>query len=183
VARIARIGEAVLALKEVEFLGATRSGDPYERAQFLVESVLEKLETEWQLKDTSGGVVARVKRIRTAILADMVAGHVTPKERERRWRHLTASYYVQQISHYPRDYILPEKNLPERVVETVERLEEDFVDLSHKYEPFHAIVEVGEAIPVGTHRDREAEGDPIMAEVHRQLQSMIDGLAAERTPI
>ena len=88
--------------------------------------------------------------LRTAILPDMVAGNVTPEERERRWRHLAACYYVQQISHYPRDYILPEKNLPERVVETVERLEEDFVDRSHKNEPFHAVVEVGEAIPVGT---------------------------------
>ena len=131
----------------------------------------------------TGGVIARVKRIRTAILTDIMTSQLSSDERDRRWRDLAASYYVQQISHYPRDYILREKNLPERVVETVERLEEDFVDEARKYEPFHAVVEVGEAIPVGTQRDREAGGDPIMTEVHRQLQAMIDGLAAERTPV
>jgi 1-acyl-sn-glycerol-3-phosphate acyltransferase len=183
VARIRRIAEALLSLKEIEFLGATRAGDPFERAEFLMESVLEKLETEWQIKDNSGGVIARVKRLRTAILPEMITGTITPSERDRRWRHLTAIYYVQQIASYPRDYILPEKNLPERVVETVERLEEDFVDSSHKYEPFHAVVDVGGAIPVGTHRERGGESDPIMDEVRRQLQSMIDAMAAERTPV
>ena len=83
----------------------------------------------------------------------MVAGKVTPEERERRWRDLAACYYAQQMSHYPRDYILREKNLPERVVETVERFEEDFTDHMRVHEPFHAVIQVGEAIPVGTQRD------------------------------
>ena len=183
VERIGKIGAALLSLKEIEFLGASRTGNTYERAQHLIDSVLEKLEGEWNLKDASGGVISRVKRLRSAIMADMMAGKVTAEDRERRWRHLTASYYVQQISHYPRDYILREKNLPERVVETVERLEEDFLDTARVYHPLHAITQIGEAIPVGTERDRRAEGDPIMAEVRRQLQSMIDALAAERTPV
>jgi 1-acyl-sn-glycerol-3-phosphate acyltransferase len=183
VERVARIGEAHLALKEVEFLGASRSGDPYDRAQYFIETNLTQLEDDWQIKDTSGGVIARVKRIRTAIMADLRKNTLTPDERERIWRDLAACYYVQQMSHYPRDYILRKKNLPERVVETVERLEEDFADQARKYEPFHAVVQVGEAIPVGTQRDRAAVGDPIMDEVRRQLQSMIDELAAERTPV
>jgi hypothetical protein len=183
VSRIRRIAEALLSLKEIEFLGATRTGDPYERAEYLIESVLEKLEKEWQVRDSSGGVIARVKRIRTAILPDMVTGNITQADRDRRWRHLTAIYYAQQIASYPREYILPEKNYPERIVETIERLEEDFSDHSQKYEPFHAVADIGEAIPVGAERDRGGEGDPIMAEVRRQLQSMIDGMAAERTPV
>jgi hypothetical protein len=141
------------------------------------------LESRWQLKDKSGGVMARVKRLRTVILADMMAGKVAPEERQRRWRDLSASYYAQQMSQYPRDYILREKNLPERVVETVERFEEDFTDRTHKFEPFHAVIKVGEAITVSPHRDRDAAGDPVMAEVKRQLQSMLNELAAERTPV
>jgi 1-acyl-sn-glycerol-3-phosphate acyltransferase len=183
VSRIRRIAEALLSLKEIEFLGATRTGDPYERAEYLIESVLEKLEKEWQVRDSSGGVIARVKRIRTAILPDMVTGNITQADRDRRWRHLTAIYYAQQIASYPREYILPEKNYPERIVETIERLEEDFSDHSQKYQPFHAVVDIGEAIPVGAERERGGEGDPIMAEVRRQLQSMIDAMAAERTPV
>ncbi len=181
--RIGKLGDAFLSLKEVEYLGVAQSGNPYDRAEHFIEAVLERVERDWQQKDTSGGVVARVKRLRTVILPDMVAKKVTPEERERRWHDLAALYYAQQISHYPRDYILPEKNLPERVIETVERLEEDFTDKSHKFEPFHAVVEIGEAIPVGPDRDRAAEGDPVMEEVHRQLQTMMNGLAAERTPV
>jgi 1-acyl-sn-glycerol-3-phosphate acyltransferase len=181
--RIDKIGQALLALKEVEFLGAPRSGNPFERAEYLMEELLTKLESAWQIKDSSGSVIARVKRLRTTILADMVAGTITPEERGRRWRDLAACYYAQQMSHYPRNYILREKNLPERVVETVERFEEDFTDRMRVHEPFHAVIQVGEAISVGTHRERAMGVDPIMAEVRRQLQSMIDGLAAERTPV
>jgi 1-acyl-sn-glycerol-3-phosphate acyltransferase len=184
VERIGRIGHALLSLKEIEFLGAPRSGNPYERTEHLVQQVLANLEAAWQVKDSSGNVIARVKRLRTAILADMVGKQLTAEERARRWRDLAACYYAQQMSHYPRDYIiLREKNLPERVVETVERFEEDFTDRVRVHAPFHAVIQVGEAIPVSTHRERGAGTDPIMAEVRRQLQAMIDELAAERTPV
>ena len=182
--RIAKLGDALLALKEIEYLGAARSGNLYDRAEQFVETVLNRVEDAWDQKDRSGGVIARVKRLRTLILADMVAGKVTPEERERRWYDLAALYYAQQISHYPRDYITAGKNLPEHVIETVERLEEDFIDHAHLYQPLRAVVEVGEAIPVGPERVRDEEGgDPIMAEIRTQLQAMMDGLAAERTAV
>jgi 1-acyl-sn-glycerol-3-phosphate acyltransferase len=181
--RITKIGQALLSLKEIEFLGAPRSGNIYERAEKLVEEELSRLEAEWQIKDTSGSPTMRVKRLRTAILPDMMAGRVTPEERQRRWRDLAAAYYAQNISHYPRDYILREKNLPERVVETVERLQEDFTDRMSIHEPFHAVIQVGEAIPVGTERIRDDLGDPVMAEVRRQLQTMMNEMAAERTAV
>ncbi len=147
--RIGKIGQALLSLKEIEFLGASRGGNLYERAEKLVEEVLTKLESDWHIADSSGSPIARVKRVRTAILPDMVAGRVSPEDRERRWRDLAAAYYVQQISHYPRDYILRDKNLPERVVETVERLQEDFTDKVSVHEPLHAVIQVGRGNPRG----------------------------------
>jgi 1-acyl-sn-glycerol-3-phosphate acyltransferase len=184
VERIGKIGQAFLSLKEIEFLGTSRpSNNIYERAERLVEDVLSQLEKDWQITDTSGNTMLRVKRLRTALLPDLISGNLTREERARRWRDLAAAYYMQQISHYPRNYILRDRNLPERIVETVERLEEDFTDKMSLYQPFHATIEVGEAIPVGTERIRDDLGDPIMANVRRQLQAMIDGMAAERTPI
>jgi 1-acyl-sn-glycerol-3-phosphate acyltransferase len=180
--RIGKLGQALLTLREVETFGEARSGNLYERAEKLVEHLLNKLEADWKIGDTSGSAIARVKRIRTAILPDMAAGRVTPDERVRRWRDLADAYYAQQLSHYPRDYILREKNLPERVLETIERLEEDFTDHMTKNGPFHTVIQVGEAIPIGTQRTRDELGDPVMAEIRRQLQTMINELAAERTP-
>jgi 1-acyl-sn-glycerol-3-phosphate acyltransferase len=181
--RIGRIGQALLSLKEIEFAGAPRDGNLYERAEKLVEDVLSKLEAEWQVKETTGNAMVRVKRVRSVILPDMMTGKVTLEERERRWRDLAALYYAQNISHYPRDYILREKNLPERVVETLERLQEDLTDTMQVHRPFHAVIQVGEAIPVGTDRVRDELGDPVMAEVRRQLQTMINELAAERAAV
>ena len=89
--RIDKIGQALLSLKEIEYLGEPRSGNLYERAEKLVEELLDKLEADWKINDTSGSVIARVKRLRTAILPDMVAGKVTPEERARRWRDLAAA--------------------------------------------------------------------------------------------
>jgi 1-acyl-sn-glycerol-3-phosphate acyltransferase len=184
VERIDKIGQALLSLKEIEYLGAPREGNPYERAEKLVEETISKLEDEWNIKDRSGGTIARVKRIRTAILPDLVARRVSQDERERRWRHLAACYYAQQMSHYPRDYIMREKNLPERLVETVERFEEDFTDRVRVNGPFKCTIDVGEPLSVGTQRERvNGPGDPVMLEVRRQLQSMMDALAAERTPV
>jgi hypothetical protein len=181
--RIGKLGQALLTLREIETFGDARTGNLYLRAEQLVSHLLEKLEAEWKIGDSTGSVIARVKRIRTAILPDLVGGKVTVEERAKRWRDLADAYYAQQLSHYPRDYILREKNLPERIVETVERFEEDFTDVMTKNQPFHTIIQVGEAIPVGTQRVRDETGDPVMVEVRRQLQTMINELAAERTPI
>ena len=59
VERIDKIGQALLALKEVEYLGAPRSGNPFERAEFLVQQILTTQEARWKINDSSGGVIAR----------------------------------------------------------------------------------------------------------------------------
>ncbi len=178
--RINRIGNALLALKEVEYFGEPRTGNPFDRAERLINEMLAKMEADWNIKEAGGGVIARVKRLRTAIVSGMIGSQLAPQERERRWRDLAACYYVQQISHYKRDYLHRSGNFPERVIETVERFEEDFTDKMPTFGPFQAVVDVGEAIPVGPHRDRSSAADPIMVEVKRQLETMIGNLAAER---
>ncbi len=180
VERIGRIGAALIALKEIEYLGAAREGNPHDRAEALIREVLERLEKKWGGASRGGSVVARVKALRSAILPDMIAKKVTDAEREDRWRDLAACYYVQQIAHYQRGYIRSGDALPERILETVERMEEDFTDNANYHGPLHCTMMVGEAIEVGTHRVRDAEGDPAMVETHRSLQAMLDQMVAER---
>jgi hypothetical protein len=87
------------------------------------------------------------------------------------------------MAHYPRKYISDGPNLPERVLETVERLEEDFTDKTVNHGPMHVTIDVGEAVVVDSQRDRAAKQDPAMAQVAEQLQTMLDALVAERTPV
>lgn len=185
VQRIAKIGEALLSLKEVEYLGAAVEGEPHARALDLIAKTLRRIEEKWGVAngDKDPGylnVVSRVKRIRTVVLPDLIEKKVPPDQREDRWRDLAACYYLQQIAHYPRGYITGEKDLPERVLETVERMVEDYCDRVSYHGPLHCTMQVGEAIEVSSERDRSAESDPAMALAAERLQAMLDGLAAER---
>ncbi len=180
VERLNRIGQALLSLKEIEYLGGAHSGDFYERVDNLIEGVLSDLEEEWEVKNSGEGIVSRVKNLRTAIVPDMVKNNVSEQDRQRRWRHLAKCYYVQQMSHYPHKYVRQSQpNVIEHILETVERFEEDFTDKVSKHPPLHVVVQVGEAIPVEPQRDRKATSDPVMDGIHNQLTAMLTELSKE----
>lgn len=183
VQRLRKLGEAILATKEVEYTGSVREGNPFDRVERLAMETLESLEEKWSIKDRSGGIVSRAKNLRSAILPDMVSGDLSNAERAARWRDLGKCYYAQQMAHYPRKYIVDGPNLPERILETVERLEEDFTDKAVNHGPLHATIDVGEPVVVSSQRDRSAKQDPAMAQVGESLQTMLNALAAERTPV
>lgn len=178
--RIGQIAEALLCLKEIEYLGAAREGNAHERAKRLMTEVLDELETKWETKGKENGIVARIKAIRMEILPDMIEKKVTPEDREARWRDLAKCYYLQQIAHYPPGYVSGAEGLPERIVETVERMQEDFHDRVHYHGPMHCTMMVGDAIEVSPKRDRNAERDPAMQETHDSLQAMLTQMAEER---
>lgn len=178
--RIGRIGSALLGLKEAEYLGGPRPGGISERLERLINSLLEPLEKEWLKGERGGDVVARVKKLRTAILAEMVNGDIPEAERARRWRQLADLYLAQQLSCYPPDYV-DENPSPERLLETVERFEEDLTDKTRVYTPLRAMITVGTAIPVDPARTRGGE-DPVMVQLRAQLTAML-GLPAEKTPL
>lgn len=178
--RIRRIGMALLCLKEVEYLGNTQPGSMYTRIERLIDHLLGPLEEEWLGEVRKGDVVSRVKDLRGAIVADLVDGEIDADERDRRWRQLADCYLAQQLSFYPRDYIRPD-GPPERLLETVERFEEDMTDSARVLGPLKIIIEIGEAIPVAPTRTRGAKVDPLMAELESRLTAMLERLAAEAT--
>ena len=181
--RIGRVGETLLALKEIEAFGHARQGDLYERVEGLIDQLLCPLEEAWGIQDRATNTVGRVKNLRSAILPDMINTEMSEQERERRWRQLTDCYYAQQMSHYPRSYITRENNVPERVLETVERFEEDLTDDVRAHGPLHAVILVGEAIEVSAERDRTATVDPVMQAIEYQLTAMLTELAGESTGV
>ena len=117
--------------------------------------------------------MTRIKRLRAAILPDMVHGELTEEERARRWRQLADLYVAQQLHCYSGDY-LADAPTPERLLETVERYEEDLTDLARPHPPLHAVISVGEAIEAAPTRDRSADSDPIANELRQQLEMMLE---------
>ncbi len=143
----------------------------------MINHLLAPLEQEWLKNPAEAavgdqGAVARVKRLRVAILPDMVQGDITEAERERRWRQLADMYLAQRLSFYPPDYFAPHP-MPDRMLETVERFEEDLTDTARIYRPMKAVAHVGEAIVVNPVRQRGAAEDPLMIEIEAQMKTML----------
>ncbi len=180
VARIYRVGEALLCLKEMEYFGQPQQGTIPERLTRLIDHLLVPLEQEWLKGQRDATTVGRVKKLRAAILPDMIKGDITEPERERRWQQLGEMYFAQQVSHYPPDYA-KSKPTPERLLETVERIEEDMTDLARVHAPMTAAVEVGEAIPVSPVRERGTGEDPLIAALEGKLKQML-GIAVNGQP-
>jgi 1-acyl-sn-glycerol-3-phosphate acyltransferase len=171
--RINRVGEALLCLKELEYLDRPQTGEVPERLGRLINCLLQPLEKEWLKGEGDGGVVARVKKLRMAILPDLVGGAIDEAERARRWRQLADLYLAQQLSCYPPDYIRS-RPTAERLLETVERFEEDLTDRTRIHRPLHAIIEVGEALPVSPVRERGGGPDPLLGKIRGQLEAMLE---------
>lgn len=171
--RIVKVGHALLTLKEIEHLGMAQSGGVRERLPRLLDHLLEPLEKEWNSGRREPDTMARVKRLRAAILPDMVHGEISEEESARRWRQLADLYVAQQLHCYSGVYLASDPS-PERLLETVERYEEDLTDAARPHPPIHAVISVGEAIEATPTRDRSADSDPIVNELRRQLELMLE---------
>jgi 1-acyl-sn-glycerol-3-phosphate acyltransferase len=178
VERIGKVGMGLLCLKEIEYFGRPQDGPLNERLTGLINRLLHPIEQQWLDRREEGSVVPRVKALRMKILPAMVRGEISGGERDRRWRQLEDLYLAQQVSCYLPDY-LSGKPTVDRLYETVERYEEDLTDMASVYGSLKVILQVGEAIEVSPKRDRRADVDPLMAEIERNLQTILDELAEE----
>ena len=177
--RIVKVGEALLTLKEIEYFGMPKNGELRQRLTELIDHLLVPLEVEWLKGKRDENVVTRVKNLRTALLPEMVSGEIDEAERTRRWHQLADIYLAQQLFFYPPGYFTPQPT-PERLLETVERFEEDLTDQTPLNRPIRAVVEVGEAIEVSPIRERGVETDPVMDRIRMELESMLAGLEKHR---
>jgi hypothetical protein len=176
--RFLKVGGALLALKEIEYLGAARQGPFRQRLQALLDHLLVPLENQWTAGRHDGDPMARVKRLRAAIVPDLVKGELAEADRAARWRHLADVYLVQQLHCYPGGYT--EDPAPERLLETVERYEEDLTDRARAHPPIRAVITVGDAIEVSAERDRSAEGDPVTTQLRQAMETLLESSKAHR---
>ena len=173
--RIAKVGLALLSLKEMEYLETTYSDSLQQRIDRLINHLLDPLEVQWFGQRRPGPVVPRVKALRMKIMPEMVRGEVDQQERQRRWQQLADLYLAQQISNYPPDYL--EHPSVDRLLETVERFEEDLTDKVRPHHGRRVVIEVLPAIEVSAKRDRSAQVDPLIVAIETNLQAALDRLA------
>ena len=178
VERITKVGLTLLTLKEIEHLGSGQAERFEDRLHNLINHLLHPLETEWLGKPQLGGVIPRVKAIRMKIMPEMIGQELSSDERERRMQQLEDIYLAQQISSYPPDYLTSYLSV-DRLLETVERFEEDLTDAVRVVGPLKVIIDVCPAIEVPTERTRSPDGDPLTRRIATDLQSRLNQLAME----
>lgn len=181
VERVVKLGEGLLASKEVEYFGHAQSGPMRERLPRLTERVLGPLEAEYLGGRSDPVTMERVKKLRQAIVPALIPGDLPAAETARRWRHLADCYFAQQLACYPIDY-LTEKATVERILETVERYEEDLTDEARIHRPLHVTITIGEAIQVNPERQRGGGDDPLTGQIREQLNRLLAETAGESTP-
>jgi Acyltransferase len=179
--RIGKIVSALLTLKEIEHFGEAQTGTISQRQKGLIDHLLGPLEKHWLGSVQQGNLVPRIKQLRSKMVPSLTTGTLSPNQRDQLWRELAAIYLAQQVGSYPTDYTTHPTTVT-RVLETVERLEEDLTDRTRVHRPLHVVIQIGEAIEIGTDKAPKDQEDPIMVQLRTNLQSMLDQLATEAEP-
>jgi 1-acyl-sn-glycerol-3-phosphate acyltransferase len=177
--RVLEVQLALLELKEREHLGGPQRGDVHQRLDRLIEALLAPIEAEWNGSQREPHIIARVKRLRSAILPDMVTRKVTSAERARRWGQLADLYLAQQLAFYPPAYC--HELTRDRLVETVLRLDEDVNDDVRVVGPWRTVIEAAPAIEVPPNAGRGYD-EQLSTEISRTLQTMLDASRRRQPP-
>jgi 1-acyl-sn-glycerol-3-phosphate acyltransferase len=172
VERVTKVGDALLTLQEIEHLGSPQAGPLEKRLQSLIDHLLQPLETEWLRATLSGSVIGRVKDLRRVIVPDMIDGDLTGAEMRRRWEHLLIAEFAQALSLYPARYVASHPTT-DRLLETVERFEEQLTGQAPVHGPRRVIIDVGEPLLVDPRRDRAAVTDPLLQSLTESLTGLL----------
>lgn len=188
--RIYRFAEAILSLKEIEFLGTSQAGPITVRIRHLAEQILSSMEPRHGIRWIDKPIPDRVKELRRRIIGelDRLKSNCPPPaptdpETLAAMENLSSDmddlFFVMQLYSYPGDYLTDNPSV-ERLAETLDKFEEDI--LGHDIPSVHGRrrvdIRFGEPILVPAQcAGREAIPE-LTADMRANVQRLIDQLAA-----
>jgi 1-acyl-sn-glycerol-3-phosphate acyltransferase len=162
VARIERLGSALLAVREIEWFGKAREGSIDERLAGLVSAIVERSERLHLGRTHEGWALERIRRVRQ---------HLTRKLLEKPDPAIRAELDVLLLAenlHAHSLAYLTAHPTHERLIETVQRIEETLLDT----EPA-PLVPLGVCVRVGPGIDLRSAA-PSMAQLRQAIQAEVD---------
>ena len=182
--RIYRFAEALLSLKEIEYLGTTQAGVLSDRIRNLAHSILVDMERRHALEHVSAQIPERVKNLRQSIIRKVDAVNRRGKTmRETEASMLGADmedlFFVMQLYSYPGDYLLDNPSV-ERLAETLDKFEEDVLDRDIPTVRGRRRVEVqfGQPIRVSAELLGRSGVTDLTLQVHGEVQQLMDELCS-----
>lgn len=175
VSRIYKFGEAVLSLKEKEFLNHSLNGSLCERLHEFRELLISEEETRYLPNPNTGEHPPRIRKIRGKIRSILLDEKNKPdKDTVRQcYRSLDRLHMAIQLYSYPGQY-LREKPSMDRIAETIHKFEEDAFDKNEIHG--HRSVEITFCTPINLmdHLDSyAADSKATIAGVTSQIESEI----------
>ena len=176
--RILRIASAALALKECESLGSVQSGDLPTRIHSLLEHTLVRQETKYEIKNPGRLPSDRIAEIRRRIIASQKNGPLSISEQLRAQRYMEEMFFATQLYSYRGDYLIADPT-PERIAETVDKLEEDLLKVTYPTvrAPRRVIVEFGQANLVPKEKSTSPSPSELSSHWQQQVQEILTRLA------
>jgi hypothetical protein len=184
--RLAKLGNALLALKEIEFHGKARHGSVDQRLSALTDGRVADLETAYLGKGHDGGLMERVRRLRQHLVRRLPETGAASPEGRRIYQALDDLILCENLASPFVNY-LQERPSPERVVETLQRIEETLTDDAEvQLVPLGAVVEVGPPLNILDFQRSPASArtgkDPFLQQLSTSIQGMLTRLLAQGPP-
>lgn len=180
--RILRLAKGLLSLKELEHFQTTRPGPLPDRIRSLANDLLTRVEARYEIPAGNGLLPDRVKEVRRRIIQRQaeITSRPTGEESARLAADMDAMFFVTQLYSYPGDY-MTSKPTPERVAETLDKLEEDVLGATYPRVrgPKKVVVQFDSPILLPNGKDRKISPPELTSTLHARVQHMLDGLNLE----
>lgn len=175
--RIYQFAEAILGLKEKEYLGESQTGTLPERIQALTEFILQGLENRYGIRDRDSILPERVKACRRHAIQLMENTTLSDDERELAKIDLDDLYIVTQLFSYPGTYVSARPTI-EDMAEMLDKFEEDVLRRSTAgiRGTRRAVIAFGKPIPVESGRGGKSQIHALTEQLEIGVQALIDGI-------
>lgn len=183
--RLEKLGSAMLALKEVEFFGQPQAGTIEERRLGLANAHIQALEEKYFNKRGSGWHLERIRRLRQLLVPRLVEKADDAETCRLLQQELSNLLLCEGLDSQSFEYVQSDPS-PERVAETLLRLEEMVIDGEEQpLGPLGVVVEAAPALDVrAPHFVRQRGGeDPLLKQLAGTIQALLDRLRAEGLPV
>ncbi|MCK4999670.1 MAG: 1-acyl-sn-glycerol-3-phosphate acyltransferase [Anaerohalosphaera sp.] len=171
--RIYLFAQAMLALKELEYLGHTQDDSLTDRIRTLSEFILQRIEERCEIEHENASIPERVKACRRAAikrLEDSDADNLPQIKND-----LDDLLIVTQLFSYPGDYINANPTI-ERIAETFDKFEEDILKAPTATirAPRKVTVAFGSPILVTPDRSNKNAIHRLTTKLETEVQNLLD---------
>ncbi len=183
--RLEKLGNALAAIKEIELFGAPSSGPLDGRIRRLAEGIVAGVERQTAGREETGGLLERIRRVRVRLVKQLTeagneADRVAPINAA-----LDRLLLAENLNAHSLEYLTERFSL-ERLIETVQRIEETVYDTAESaVVPTGAVVTIGPAIDVRALSAEPAGRSALEALLQRLaqgIQGLLDQMLAQGPP-